>query len=163
MPTNLAVLPSDKPITNGRCQIKRGASDVAINYNNTVPSGKLQDGAGGWMEIFYTPTYACYWVVRGNLMTHGLDGDWRRCDFGVCITPADAEGTTLGYQACMQTYPYTTVEWRTWAASYMFKLNPGVAYTAYLAWWYSSGYTQQIHFGPRWLRITGRIVSEGVL
>ena len=163
MPTNLDLLPSNEPIRAGRVQIKRGAVNVAPSVTSANNGQKLNDGTGTPIEIYYTPKYACYWVVRGQMMTHGVDGDWRRCDFGILISPADAEGRTLGYQCCMQTYPNSTVEWRTWSGSFMFKLNPGVAYSAYLTWQYSSGYTQQYHTGPQWIRIIGRVVGEGVV
>lgn len=164
MPTNLGILPATKPIPGARAQIKRGGADTVVSVTNAVAQGTiLSDGAGGDMRIVYTPTYPCYWVVRGNVMTHGIDVIWSRVDYSIRITPADADGVVVGYQCPMQVYANTTVEWRSWAGSYMFKLNPGVAYTAYLAFEYSYGYTQQYHTGPSWLRITGRVVGEGVL
>jgi hypothetical protein len=163
-PINLAALPSNQPAPTPLVQIKRGVADTAVNVNNTVAYGtKLSDGSGGFMQISVTPTYNCWWVVRANVMSHGIDYGWERWDWGIMISPADAEGVTLGAQRCMQTYPNSTVEWRTASASYCFRLNAGVAYTAYLTHQNSSGYTQAYHTGPRWVRIMGRLVSEGVL
>jgi hypothetical protein len=162
MPTNLGVLPSDKPIPNGRVQIKRGASDAGVSLTAANVGYVLLDGQGGQMKVSYTPTYPCWWIVRGNVMTHGLDGGWMRSDFAIDISPADADGVTRGFECPMQTYG-GTIEWHTWAGSYMFKLNAGVAYSAYLIWAYSQGYTQQYHCGPAWCRITGRVVGEGAL
>src|SRR3954453_12915360 len=104
--TNFGNIPSNLPAPTPRCQIKRGVTDSAVNYNNTVASNtKIGDGAGGFMQISVTPTYACYWLVCANFMTHSLDGDWRRCDFSIYITPADAEGITQGCQIATQVYP----------------------------------------------------------
>jgi|tagenome__1003787_1003787.scaffolds.fasta_scaffold20741469_3 hypothetical protein len=164
MPTNLGALPSDKPIPNARCQFKRGAADTTVDVSNVVAAGtRLSDGAGGFMQISYTPTYPCYWVIRGNVMTHGVDAIWSRIDFGIRIAPNDADGVVTGVSCPTQVYANSTVEWHSWAASYMFRLNAGVAYTATLTFEYSWGYTQRYHTGPNWIRITGRAVGEGVL
>jgi len=165
MPTNLGDLPTNKPLPNARCQMKRGGADATVQIGGgLVANGAiLTDGAGGDMRIVYTPTYPCYWVVRGNVMTHGVDVVWSRCDFGIRITPADADGTALGVQCPMQVYGNSVVEWRSWSGSYMFKLSAGVAYTAYLTFEYSYGWYQRYHTGPNWLRITGRVVGEGVV
>lgn len=163
-PVNLADLPSTKPLQNGRVQIKRGGSDVAVNYAAGNNGQKITDSAGGFMEIYYTPIYPCYWIVHSNVMTHGYpDGaGWRRWDHSIMISPADALGYTLGFQCPHQNYDNSTVEWRTVGASACFKLNPGIAYTAYMATTYISAGTVQVHTGPQWCRIVGRIVGESV-
>lgn len=163
MPTNLSALPSNLPIPNGRVQFKHGQADTAPSMTQANAGQLLSDGAGGYMQIAYTPTYPCWWLVRGNVMTHGIDGAWCRCDYGIDISPADANGVTRGHQTCMQTYPNSTVEWHTYASSAMFRLNAGIAYTASLSWVYSYSNTQQYHTGPNWLRIIGRIIGEGAI
>lgn len=163
MPTNLGALPTTAPFPGARAQIKRGAADTTVNVSNQTPQGTiLSDGAGGDMRIVFTPTYPCWWVVRGNVMSHGVDAVWSRVDYSIRITPADAEGVVVGFQCPMQVYANSTVEWRSWSSSYMFKLNAVIAYTAYLAFEYSYGWTQRYHTGPNWLRIMGRAVGQGV-
>ena len=166
MPTNLAALPSDKPIPNGKIQIKRGAADTSPVLGTGTASGtKLSDGAGGFLQITYTPVYNCFWVVRSNIMAHGYpDGaGWRRWDIGIMISPADANGVTTGVQLGHQLYDNSTVEWRSVGGSYMFKLNAGVAYTAYLASMYVSAGSLRYHTGGMWARVVGRVVGEGVV
>lgn len=163
-PTNLGVLPANTPLRNGKVQIKRGAADTVVNVSSANNGQKISDGAGGFMEIYFTPVYTCWWIVCSNIMSHGYpDGvAWRRWDHSIHITPADALGVTLGHQCPHQNYDNGTVEWRTVSSSCAFKLNPGTAYTAYLASEYTSAGTVQYHTGPLWVRIVGRIVGEGV-
>jgi len=164
MPTNLGVLPTNQPLTNGRVQIKRGAVDNLYQPNTGTPGGSgITDGAGNLMGINYTPTYNCYWVVKSNVMAHGWnDGaGWRRWDHGIYINPADANGISLGFQCPHQLYDASIVEWRTVSGTAMFKLNGGVGYTAYLGHSYLSAGTIDVYTGPAWIRIVGRIVGEG--
>lgn len=166
MPTNLSDLASNLPAPNGRVQIKRGVGgDGAVNFNTATPAGTMfPDNAGGFMQISYTPRYPCFWVVHSCAMAHGYpDGSgWRRWDHGIYITPADADGVTLGFQCPHEIYDNSSVEWRTVAGSCMFRLNPGITYTAYLAHTYITVGTVQLYIGQIWSRIVGRIVGEGV-
>ena len=165
MPTPLAILPTNKPLSNGRVQIKRGVADTAVTVSNANSGQKISDGAGGFIQISYTPVYPCWWIVHSNIMSHGYpDGaGWRRWDHQICITPADALGVTMGYQCPHQNYDNSTVEWRTVAGSCSFSLLAGTAYTAYLTTSYLSAGNLQYHTGPQWVRIVGRIVGEGVV
>ena len=165
MPTNLGVLPSDKPIPGNRIQIKRGAADIAPAVSNANNGQKYIDGGGGYMEIYYTPLYPCYWIVKSNVMAHGVaDGaGWRRWDHSIYISPADADGISQGVQCPHQLYDQTTVEWRSVSATCLFRLNAGIAYTAYLATSYVSAGSAHYHTGGIWTRIIGRIVGEGTL
>jgi hypothetical protein len=165
MPTNLGLLSSDKPLPNGKVQMRRGVADGSATVANANSGQKIIDNGGGVMEIYYTPTYPCYWVVHSNIMAHGYpDGTgWRRWDHLIAISPADADGVTTGFECPHQLYDNTSVEWRTVGASAMFRLNAGVAYTAYLATSYTSAGSVRYHTGPIWLRMVGRIVGEGVL
>lgn len=165
MPTPLAQLPSNSPSPNGRVQIKRGAADTVVNLSAGNQGAIIPDGAGGNMQISYTPQYPCFWIIRSNIMAHGYpDGvGWRRWDHGIYITPADADGFTLGFQCPHQVYDNTTVEWRTVSGSFCFRLLAGIGYTAYLAHVYQSAGTTQIHTGHQWCRITGRIVGESAV
>jgi hypothetical protein len=161
-PTNLGVLPSDLPIPNQRVQIKRGVADGAQQVSNLIAAGtKLTDGAGGFMEISYTPRYNCYWLVRSNTAWHGVSGGWQRCDHGIYISPADLDGVTLGHQQPMDCYDNTTVEWRTGANSCIFRLGAGITYTAYLGFSYSSGYYQAYLSNSQYHRILGVVLGEG--
>jgi hypothetical protein len=166
MPTALELLPSNLPAPTGRCQIKRGGSNAnaVVRYNNTVAAGtKHSDGVGGFLEISVTPRYACYWLVTGNLITHGVNGSWQRMDWGIRITPNDVNGTSLAAKIATQCYDLTTVEWQTTTGSYMFRLAANTTYTAYLSFEYSSGFNQEIHCNQAWTRIMGRIIGESVL
>ena len=163
-PINLGTLPSNLPLPNQRVQIKRGVVDSAPQVSNLVTYGsKLSDGAGGFMEISYTPRYDCRWLVRSNTMWHGVSGGWQRADHGIMISPADADGVIYGHRRCMLHYDNTTVEWRTASVSAMFRLTAGIAYTAYLAFTYSSGYWQAYHTGKPYTRIFGVVLGEGEL
>lgn len=158
--TNLGALASNVPVLNGLCQVKRGGADT---MQNAVVNGGLYDGVGGDMRITFTPTAFCAWIVKANVIAHGLsDGvGWRRWDLGINITPADANGYVQGFYSPSQVYDMSTVEWRTMNAQAMFLLDPGVAYTAYLVTTSVSGGTVQYHTGPQWLRLVGRVAAEG--
>lgn len=164
MPTNLGVLPANQPVTNGRVQIKRGAVETVWQSNTGTPFGSgITDGAGTLMGITYTPKYSCTWIVKTNVMAHGLpDGiGWRRWDHSIFITPADANGITEGFRCPHQVYDNTTVEWRTVAGGFAFRLNANVTYTAYIGHGYLSAGTIDVYTGPLWCRIVGRVVGEG--
>ena len=165
MPTNLGNLPANARFANGKVQIKRGAADTAVDYSNAHNGWIISDGAGGDMRIVYTTTYPCWWIVHSNVMAHGYpDGaGWRRWDHSLYVTPADAYGVTQGFQCPHQNFDNSTVEWRTVGCSYTFKLNAGITYTAYMTTSYCSAGTVQVHTGPMWLRLVGRIVGEGML
>jgi hypothetical protein len=161
-PTNLGALPSQLPVPNQRVQRKRGAAVATGTVSNLVAAGtKLTDGAGGPMEIYYTPRYDCYWLVRSNTAWHGVSGGWQRCDHGIYISPADLDGVTLGHQHPMDCYDNTVVEWRTASGSAMFRLGAGITYTAYLGFSYSSGYYQAYLMNPGYHRIFGVVLGEG--
>ena len=161
-PTNLGALPSELPLPNQRVQIKRGQADGAQQVSNLItPGTKMTDGAGGFMEISYTPRYNCYWLVRSNTAWHGISGGWQRCDHAIYISPADLDGITMGSQHAMDLYDNTTVEWRTASCSTMFRLAAGIAYTAYLAFQYSSGYYQAYLSNKQYHRIFGVVLGEG--
>jgi hypothetical protein len=162
-PTNLGDLPSNLPVPNQRVQIKRGAAVGTVVVNNTLPQGtKMTDGAGGNMEINYTPRYECRWLVRANAAWHGVNGGWQRCDYGIGISPADLDGISVPAHATpMYLYDNTTVEWRTWGATFMFRLAAGITYTAYMCFWYSSGYNQRYLCNPGYHRIIGVVLGEG--
>lgn len=165
-PTNLSALSSNLPIPNARVQIKRGTADAAANVNTSTPGGTgIYDANSNLMGITYTPRYPCFWVVHSNIMAHGYpDGTgWRRWDHGIYISPADADGVTLGFQCPHELYDNSTVEWRTVGGSAMFRLQAGVGYTAYLAHAYITAGTAQYHVGQQWCRIVGRIVGEGAI
>lgn len=165
MPVNLADLPTDKPFPNGKVQIKRGAADTTWAVTSGTPAQKLPDGAGGFMQISYTPRYSCYWIVRGNMMAVGaVDGvAWRRLDWSIMISPADANGITEGQRGIHQVHDSNPVQWDTVGVSCAFALAPGIAYTASL-WHFSvTAGTTYYHTGPAWFRIVGQIVGEGAI
>lgn len=164
MPTNLSQLPSNLPVPGNRVQIKRGAADTLVNFNTATAAGTVvPDGAGGNMQISYTPRYQCYWIVHTNIMAHGYpDGiGWRRWDHGIYCTPADADGIVLGSQCPHEVYDNTSIEWRSVGTSFKFRLLPGITYTASLTHVYLTAGTVQVHTGYIWCRIIGRIVGEG--
>lgn len=165
MPVNLGDLPLNMPLLNGKVQMKRGGADVVYNVAAGNNGQKILDNAGGNMEIFYTPRYPCWWIVHGNIMAHGYpDGvGWRRWDLSIRITPADVNGVVVGHQCPHQLYDNGTVEWRTIGSSCAFRLAAGIAYNAYLCTEYTSAGTVQLHTGPQWCRILGRIVGETVV
>ena len=162
MPTNLGVLPASKPFPNGKIQIKRGVADVSRNYAAANNGTTIVDSNGAPFQLQYTPVYPCYWLIKVNVMANGLnDGiGWRRWDHAINITPADADGNTAGVQAPCQVYDYTTVQWRTFASSVIFKLNAGITYTAYLTTASVGAGTVTVHVGPQWCRIVGRVIGE---
>jgi hypothetical protein len=165
-PTPLGLLPSNLPLPNQRVQVKRGAPNgIDYTVSNQVAAGTiLNDGAGGPMSVSYQPRYACYWLVRTNSIWRGRsdsDAAWRRCDHGIRITPADALGVTVGYKRPAPLYPSSVVQWRTHACSFLFKLNPGITYTASMTFEYSSGYWQEYHSAANFHRIIGVVLGEG--
>lgn len=163
MPTNLGQLPSNQPIPNGRCQIKTGQADT-IWYVGPAQLGQaVPDGAGGNIQIAFTPTRRCYWLVRANLITAGYQGAWQRMDFGICITPADLNGLTTGSTVISDCYDSTTVNWTGYSGAYPFLLEANIAYVAWLQFQYSSGGIQQIYLGRDYARIIGVSKSEGIL
>lgn len=164
-PTPLAQLPSSEPIRNARVQIKRGTADNSWNYNTATAQGTvIVDNNGAPFQIQYAPAYPCFWIVHTNIMGHGYpDGTgWRRWDHSIRISPTDADGILIGCQCPHELYDNSTVEWRTVSGMCMFRLNPGVLYTASLCHEYITAGTATIHVGAQWARIMGRVVGEGV-
>jgi hypothetical protein len=161
-PTNLGALPSNLPLPNQRVQIKRGTVWQEETYSNLIAGGtKLTDGSGAPMQISYTPSYPCYWLVRANTMWHGKSGGWQRCDHAIVVSPADLDGRTIGMQSCQTMYDNTTVEWRTASPSAMFRLAAGITYTASIQFMYSSGYYQAYCTLKEYARILGVVLGEG--
>jgi hypothetical protein len=163
MPTNLGALPSDKPIPNARVQIKLPAAYGASQVSNANNGQKSGDGAGGYMQIQYQPTYTCLWVVRSNFIACGVNGGWQRMDFDIALEPADLDGQTFGCQTVTECYDSTTVGWNGWAGYAVFRLGAGTLYTAFLRHGYSSGGVQQIYYHPEYMRLIGRVVGEGAI
>jgi hypothetical protein len=82
-------------------QYKGGAAST-YSPNYTTSQNPLSDGAGGFMQISYTPTVNCYWEVYGHIgYTQKIDATWGGAYGGLALTPADASGYsaawTLGY------------------------------------------------------------------
>lgn len=160
MPTALGVLPSNKPLPSGVCQIMRGAIDGAITVSGAGGAG-MTDGQGRLMQIAYTPSYACWWQIKANVMWIAASGSpWRRVDYSINISPGDANGVTY-FQIAAEAAD--GMGWRHQAGNAMFKLNPGVAYNVWLAYAYSGGNSQQYHTSPYNFRLLGRVLGEGVL
>lgn len=165
MPTALATLPSNRPIPNGRVQILRGVGGHGFNFTSAAYGEIIDTINSVRTEIQYTPTYPCFWVVKGNLAWQGASGlsggVWNRNDMQVAITPADADGRTSGAQCPMEVFDSGTVLYVTWSLSSMFRLSAGTAYTAYLSFVYSSGNTAQCFLGQKYSRILGKVIGEG--
>ena len=166
MPKSLGTLASDRPIPNGRVQIKRAAAAYGIwTVSNLVAEGTVYpDGGGGGMEISVTPDSLCLWVVRANVMVRGQPGSpgWQRVDFQIRLSPADLDGFDR-YVVLTHVYDGNVVSYRTHAGGTCFRLAGGQAYKASLTHGYSSGYYQDVYIAPDVLRLIGRTVGEGVL
>jgi len=156
---NLGELPSNKPLPNGLVQIKRGLADAEAN---AVVDTIMADGGGGYMQISFTPEYACSWIIKAQTIMGGYsDGNgWRRCDLSVELNTPDVNGIQEGFRAPHQLYDYNIVSWRTMGAQAMFSLSPGVAYTAYFVCRAISANYCRYYTGPLWHRIIGRVATE---
>jgi len=166
MPTNLGLLPSDKPAPIQRVQIKRAVGDAGYDVTSANNGQWLNDAGGGWMGIAVTPRYPCYWLVRSNVMAHGLNSgnNWRRWDHAIMITPADADGRQYGFVCPHQLFDLSLVEWRTQSGAAMFRLNAGTTYTAYLQCQYlNPNYGITYYAGKQFTRIVGVLLGEGVV
>lgn len=119
-----------------------------------------------YAEIYYTPVYPCFWVVKANLPVAGSPnnsgGVWSRFDIQIQIYPADADGRTNGPQVPCEVYDANTVPAQSWSAGGIFRLSPGIAYTAALWFAYHSGQSQSTYWLNTYGRIVGKIVGEGL-
>ena len=168
MPTIFANLPTNKPVPNGKVQFKKGASEDNVGYDGNTPANTklLADTVGGVMDIT-TPIaadmlYPCIWIVRGNVMAVAYGpGAWRRWDWGINISPADADGRVVGCQVPIQLHE--SVSWRSSHGQCAFRLNAGTQYTASLVNRSVSNNAIAYHRGHMFHRIMGRMVSMGVM
>ncbi len=159
-PTNFGDLLSNVPIPNGACQFKRGAADSYTNYTSNNAAGTVfPDGSGGLMQISVTPTMPAYWLVTGDMIWWSPDAIWSRGDYGLRISPLDLDGRRGMQFICPV---HSSVAWKRYSGSMMYRLAANTAYTASMTWEYSAGYNHQFSTSPLWHGITGMLIAEGV-
>lgn len=159
-PTNFGDLLSNTPIPNGACQVKRGVVDSYNNYTSGNAAGTVfHDGSSGSMQISVTPTRAAYWLVTGEMIWWSPDAIWSRGDYGLRLSPVDLDGRR-GIQIICPVH--SSVPWKRYSGSMMYRLAANTAYTASLTWEYSAGYNHQWSSAPVWHKIMGMLIAEGV-
>lgn len=159
-PINLADLPSNQPAPTGLCQIKRGASNVGITYNNTIGVKPLEDGVGNPMRIAITPARAGLWLIRAETIWSSPDAIWTYHHWAVRCVPLDA----LGFGDDRNHHSmHSALGWTEGVINTAYQLNAGVAYYAEMYWPASCSGYNMIHFaGPDYHCIMGEFI-EGMI
>lgn len=162
-PTNLGDLPSGQPIPNGAVQVKRGVVDSYTNYTTATPVGTVfPDGAGGLMQISVTPDRPCYWLTTGCMLWWSTIAAWVRSDYAIRLSPLDLDGRGAGNgQGRVCTESHSSVPWRYYTTSMMWRLSEGITYTASMTWEYTTN-SAQFSTAPSWHQIHGLLLAEGV-
>ena len=158
-PTNLGDLSNILPIPNGAVQVKRGITDTYPQWANAQAGVIMTDGSGGPMQISVTPSMPCYWLVTACTAWAGVVAAWNRADFGIRLSPADIDGRNI--QARTATATHSSVPWRTYSGSMMWRLAAGVTYTAGLYFEYATA-TVMFSTHPQWHTLYGILLAEGV-
>ena len=160
-PTNLADFPSNAPVPTGLCQIKRGVSNAAIRWNNTVSARPMEDGVGGPMRIAITPARPGMWLIRAECIWAMGDAVWMYWHWGVRCVPLDADGRGDDRNHCAQ---HSALGWCESVINTAYRLNAGVAYYAEMYWPNSSsGYNQDYYAGIDYQYISGEFLEDGAL
>lgn len=138
-------------------QSKLGAVEVYSGGFTTLQD-PLSDrtGAGALpMQISFTPLVNAWWEVTGHigLMT-AQSAVYNYAIGGVRLNPADADGSDRVYGYITQHSQVQTLERHE--STRIFKLNAGVAYTAYLYISPTGGGQWNYYCGPGQLSIQGK-------
>jgi hypothetical protein len=162
-PTNFGDLSNMLSLPNGAVQVKRGVVDSYTNYTSATPAGTVfPDGSGGLMQISVIPSMPCYWLTTGAMLWWSAVAVWSRGGFGIRLSPTDLDGrgaTGMGHTSIAV---HSSVPWRYYNGSMMWRLAAGIAYTASLTWEYSAAQSQQFSTSPSWLQLHGLLLAEGV-
>jgi len=155
---NLGNLPSQLVLPNGLGQIARGTYDGVNTWNNTVPAQPMQDGNGQQMKVQITPQRAGWWVVHAESIWQTPDAVWTYWHWGIYLTPADAYGW---YDDRNHICVHSAIGWSEQTITTAFRLNAGIAYTAYI-WWPNStkGWNQSWWGGKDYFYIKGEFYED---
>lgn len=126
-------------------QRKRGQSEAyqAIAYNNGAIIG---DGAGGLMQLVYTPPVPVWWVVDGEVgIVYKTDAAYNYLYTWLHLTPGDLDGWTDAFQLGMQHNQVQAYESRFVRKAW--RLAAGVTYTCGIILGGGSGGTWNYHSG----------------
>ena len=159
-PVNLADLPGDQPAPTGLVQVKRGAVEGYLTWNNSIPAQPLSDGGGNPMQISITPPRPGWWCIHASSMWHQNEAYWMSWEWGVQLNIADADGRILHKLQCSK---HSACTWNYNYIDCVFRLNQGVAYTAHMRWLFSSGWNQLYHTEKRFHYIEGEFIGEGAV
>ena len=160
-PVNFGSLPNSQPAPTGLVQLKRGATAVDIQWNNTVPAQPMQDGSGQPMRISITPARAGWWLIRAETIWRTPDGVWTYFHWGVRLQPADADGW---FDDRNHHTMHSVMVWTESVVNTAFRLNAGVAYYCDM-WWpnASLGYNENYYTDPQYHFIAGEFIEDGSL
>jgi hypothetical protein len=158
-PTNLGDLPTGQPIPNGAVQVKRGIVDSYTNYTSgTAVPTTFPDGAGGLMQISVTPSMPCYWLTTAAMLWWCSAAAWYRADFGMRLSPSDLDGRNAQMRVAVAVH--SSVPWRYYNGSMMWRLSAGITYTCSMTFEYAVN-TAQFSTSPSWHALFGLLLAEG--
>jgi len=130
--------------TAGFTAVQNRLYDRGIGAASTLP-----------IEITYTPPVDCYWEVHGHVGEMvKQDANYHYGDVALTITPADADGVTLGANS-RETQHSTVQTHMNYQVRKVFRLSAGVKYTAYLSFTPQAG-TWAYGLSPGELFIEGK-------
>lgn len=169
-PQNLSDLPTSAPAPTGDAQVRRGAQNSEVGYNNTVSARPLIDApAGNDMFIEVVPYYRGYWIVHAETIWRTVDAVWTYCHWGVRLTDGGAADTAKPdlngyYDARNHIVMHSAQVWQESCLSTVFKLEMNTVYRAVMWWPNSSGGWSNNYFaGPEYMHIQGEFVEDGSL
>lgn len=127
------------------------------NAYKAISSGQpfTVNAAGGWLQIFYTPTVECYWEVNASIgILQKTDAAYHYSYAILRCSPADADG--FGDARSIEMQHNTNIVHQSRAVSRTYRLSPGVAYNAHVVF-ESSGGGWQFHTNYQYLWLQGKV------
>lgn len=160
-PISLGQLPSNQPVPNGLCQIKRGTANTSIGWYSGVAVQPLQDGSGNPMRIAITPARSGWWVIRAETMWVLSDAAWYYAHWGVRCVPLDADGRGDDRNhMCL----HSALSWTEQVINTAYRLNAGTPYYAEQYWPNSANAgTWNYHVYWEYHSIMGEFIEDGAL
>jgi microcystin-dependent protein len=128
----------------------------AVAYNNSTA---IPRGAGGLMQLTYTPTVPCWWEVTiGCGIVQKTDAAYHYMYRYIYVTPSDQDNQSTAYQLITQHSQVQTYEFA--AVTRLFRLAAGTAYTANMVMGAGSGGSWQYHSGAGQLWMSAKAWAQ---
>ena len=156
----LGQLPSNVPLPVGSVGRKTGVYGAGRYW--PYPGNWFDDGGGGAMLLYFTPTRRCWLVVHGHLIVASSSAGWNRCDVGLVSSPYDLTGRNVGARVAMSSVAGVPWEGVSLSATFYIEANQTFAVGLYSFIWDGQG-GMQYHDGAAYLTLFGYTLGEGYI